>query len=85
MCECFVYFALDELAVQIGGCTRVYELVVMLNSMNKNNLSYVYRKFELFLRPQPLQRIPYLKNIVFSLSLYLTESAAYRNYGSIMD
>jgi len=33
----------------------VYELVVMLNSINKNNLRYVYRKFELFLRPQPLQ------------------------------
>jgi len=25
------------------------------------------------------------ENIVFSLSLYLTESAAYRNYGSVMD
>ena len=25
------------------------------------------------------------KRSVFSLSLYLTESAAYRNYGSIMD
>jgi hypothetical protein len=75
MCGCFVYFALDELAVQIGGCTRVYELVVMLNSMNKNNLSYVYRKFELYLRPQPLQRIPYLKKTLSSASAFTLRRA----------